>query len=44
MDMSVVHSVENEDRPKFKIVFVKPNEGNPNSMLSFYTMKFTLKT
>ena len=32
--MSIVHSVENEDRPKFKIVSIKPNEGNPNSTLS----------
>ena len=33
MDMSVVHSVENEDRPRFKIIFVKPNDGNPNLAL-----------
>ena len=32
--MSVVHNVENEERPKLKIVSVKPIEGNPNSMLS----------
>ena len=32
--MSVVHSVENDDRPKFKIVSIKPNEGNPNSTMS----------
>lgn len=32
--MSVVQSIENEDRPKFKIVFIKPSDGNPNSALS----------
>ena len=32
--MSMVHNVENEDRPKFKIVFIKPSDGNPNSALS----------
>ena len=32
--MLVVHSVENEDRPKFKIVSIKPSDGNPNSTLS----------
>ena len=34
MDMSIVHSVENEDRPKLKIVSIKPTEENPNSALS----------
>ena len=32
--MSVVHSIENEDRPKFKIVSIKASDGNPNSALS----------
>ena len=34
MDILLVHSVENEDNTKFKIVSIKPNEGNPNSTLS----------
>lgn len=34
MDMSVAHNVENEDRPKFKIISIEPNEGNINSTLS----------
>lgn len=34
MDMSLVYSFENEDRPNLKIVSIKPNEGNPNSVLS----------
>ena len=32
--MSLVHSVENEDRPKLKIVSIKPTKSNPNSALS----------
>ena len=32
--MSVVHSVENQDRPKFKIVSIKLSDGKPNSTLS----------
>ena len=32
--MSVVHSVQNKDRPKFKVVSIKPSDGNPNSALS----------
>ena len=31
--MSVVHNVENEERPKLKVVSMKPIEGNPNSTL-----------
>ena len=38
MDMSIVHSVENEDRPNFKIVSVKPSDGNPNFAL-YITLK-----
>ena len=34
MDMLVVHSVENKDRPKFKVVSIKPSDGNPNFDLS----------
>lgn len=34
MDMSVIHNVENEERPKLKFVSMKPVEGNPNSTLS----------
>ena len=34
MDMSVVHNVENVDRPRLKVVSMKPIEGNPNSTLS----------
>ena len=34
MYMLVVKNVENEDRPKLKVVSVKPVEGNPNSALS----------
>lgn len=34
MDISVVHSVENEERPKLKVVSMKPIEGNPNLALS----------
>ena len=34
MDMSIVHNVENEDRPKLKVISMKPIEGNPNSTLS----------
>ena len=37
MDMSVVQNVENEDRPKFKIVSVKTSNGNLNSA-SFITL------
>ena len=33
MDMSVVHNVENEDKPKLKFVSIKPTKGNPNSTL-----------
>ena len=32
--MLVVHNVENEDSPNFKIDFVKNSDGNPNSTLS----------
>lgn len=34
MDMSVVYNVENKERPKWKVISVKPIEGNPNSALS----------
>ena len=34
MDMLVVHNVENEERPKLKVISMKPVEGNPNSTLS----------
>ena len=34
MDMSVVHSVEIKDRPKFKIVSVKLSHEKPNFALS----------
>ena len=34
MDISVVHNVENEDRPKLKVISVKLVEGNPNLALS----------
>ena len=37
MDMSVVHNVENEDRPKLKVVSMKPTEGSPSSALSITT-------
>ena len=34
MNMLVVHNVENEERPKLKVIFMKPMEGNLNSTLS----------
>ena len=34
MDMLVVHNVENEGKPKIKVVSMKPIEGNPNLALS----------
>ena len=34
MGMLVIHSVKNEERPKLKVVSMKPVEGNPNSRLS----------
>lgn len=33
MDMSLVHSVENVERPSLKVTSVKPLEGNPNLVL-----------
>ena len=32
--MSIFHNVENEERPKMKVVSMKPIEGNPNLALS----------
>ena len=33
MDISIVHNVENEERPKLKVVSMKLVEGNTNSAL-----------
>ena len=34
MDMSLVHHVDNEDRPKLKFFCIKTTKGNPNLALS----------